>query len=68
MIDTTKDMLGQDLAEGDFVVSFNYIYQLTKVRQQYVTGRLYPPSKTTRNKSLYTKQIVKVPTELVMMK
>ena len=68
MIDTTKDMLGQDLAEGDFVVSFNYIYQLTKVRQQYVTGRLYLPSNDVRNKNLYTKQIVKVPTELVMMK
>jgi hypothetical protein len=68
MIEATKDMLGQDLAEGDFVVSFNYIYQLTKVTKNYVTGRLYPPSNSVRNKSLYTRQIVKVPTELVMKK
>lgn len=69
-----KDLLGRDLAVGDFVVYYSSIYQIqelehnrAKLPQGYAKIMIYPASKTSRPASKYTGDMVRIPPEDVTM-
>jgi hypothetical protein len=62
-----KDMLGRDLAVGDFVVFYANLYQVTDLGRStpsdhgYVKIKIYPASKTSRPVQKYSREMVQVP-------
>lgn len=58
---TPVDMLGNEIKEGDIVVSFNHLYVVKSIRNKnYIKVILRDPSPTTRAKDVYTKFTVVV--------
>ena len=68
-----KDMIGRDLAVGDFVAYYSNLYQVkdlgkpTSTGYGYVKIMIYPASKTSRAMSKYSKEMVRIPPEDVTM-
>jgi hypothetical protein len=68
-----KDMLGRDLAVGDFVVFYTNLYQVTALGRSspsepgYVKIMIYPPSKTSKPVRKYSREMVQVPAADVTM-
>lgn len=61
---THKDMLDRSISVGDYVVSYNNIYQITDLlNNSYVRIMLINPSKTTRPKKEYCKYMCLINTE-----
>jgi hypothetical protein len=69
-----KDMLGRELAVGDFVAYYSNLYEvkaLGKPNQNtgcgYAKIMIYPASKTSKPVEKYSRDMVLVPREDVMM-
>jgi hypothetical protein len=68
-----KDMLGRELAVGDFVVFYANLYQVTALGRPtpsdhgYVKIKIYPASKTSRPVQKYSREMVQVPAADVTM-
>jgi hypothetical protein len=62
-----KDMLGRNLAVGDFVVFYANLYQVTALGRPshlghgYAKIMIHPPSKTSRPVQKYSREMVQVP-------
>jgi hypothetical protein len=62
-----KDMLGRDLAVGDFVVFYANLYQVTDLGRSTPLGHgyakimIHPPSKTSKPVRKYSREMVQVP-------
>jgi translation elongation factor P/translation initiation factor 5A len=65
-----KDMLGRDLAVGDFVVFYANLYQVVSVDAKVISGRgghgyakimIHPASKTSKPVQKYSREMVQVP-------
>jgi hypothetical protein len=70
-----KDMIGRDIAVGDFVAYYSNLYEvkaLGKVRSEgtdhgYAKILIYPASKTSKPVHKYSKEMVRIPAEDVTM-
>ena len=68
-----KDMIGRDIAVGDFVAYYSNLYEvkaLGKVRSEgtgYVKILIYPASKTSKPVQKFSKEMVRIPPEDVTM-
>ena len=68
-----KDMLGRDLAVGDFVVFYTNLYQVTALGSPSPSGHgytkimIHPPSKTSKPVRKYSREMVQVPAADVTM-
>jgi hypothetical protein len=69
-----KDMIGRDIAVGDFVAYYSNLYEVKalvgKVGREgtgYVKILIYPASKTSKSVSKYSKEMVRIPAEDVTM-
>jgi hypothetical protein len=68
-----KDMIGRDIAVGDFVAYYSNLYEvkaLGKARSEgtgYVKILIYPASKTSKPVQKYSKEMVRIPPEDVTM-
>ena len=64
-----KDMLGRDLAVGDFVVFYSNLYQVVSFGAKaisisghgYAKIMIHPPSKTSNPVQKYSREMVQVP-------
>jgi len=62
-----KDMLGRDLAPGDFVVFYANLYQVVSFDAKAISGHgyakimIYPSSKTSKPVQKYSREMVQVP-------
>jgi hypothetical protein len=62
-----KDMLGRELAVGDFVVFYANLYQVVDLGAKAISGhgyakiKIYPASKTSRPVQKYSREMVQVP-------
>jgi translation elongation factor P/translation initiation factor 5A len=65
-----KDMLGRDLAVGDFVVFYANLYQVVSIGVNAIAGRgghgyvkikIYPSSKTSKPVQKHSREMVQVP-------
>ena len=61
------DIIGRELKVDDFVVYYNNIYKVTKVHDDYASIILAKPSKNTRNKVQYCKDLTLLPTNDVLI-
>jgi len=68
-----KDMIGREIAVGDFVAYYSNLYEvkaLSKGRSEgtgYVKILIYPASKTSKPVQKYSKEMVRIPPEDVTM-
>ena len=63
-----KDMLGRDLAVGDFVVFYTNLYQVVSFSGHgYAKIMIHPPSKTSKPVQKYSREMVQVPAADVTM-
>jgi hypothetical protein len=70
-----KDMLGRELAVGDFVAYYSNLYEVKAIGTNrarvsdhgYVKIMIYPASKTSKPVEKYSRDMVRVPREDVMM-
>jgi hypothetical protein len=69
-----KDMIGRDIAVGDFVAYYSNLYEVkaigtnsTSAGHGYVKILIYPASKTSKPVSKYSKEMVRIPPEDVTM-
>ena len=68
-----KDILGRDLAVGDFVVFYCNLYQVVDLGAHAISGHgyakimIHPPSKTSRPVQKYSREMVQVPAADVTM-
>jgi hypothetical protein len=68
-----KDMIGREIAVGDFVAYYSNLYQVTALGRKSIEGAgyakilIYPASKTSRPVQKYTKEMVRIPPEDVTM-
>ena len=66
-------MLGRDLVVGDFVVYYSNLYEVKAICKLDFTGHgyvkimIYPPSKTSKPVTKYSREMVQVPAEDVTM-
>jgi hypothetical protein len=62
-----KDMLGRELAVGDFVVFYANLYQVTALGAHAISGHgyakimIHPASKTSKPVRKYSREMVQVP-------
>lgn len=62
-----KDMLGRELAVGDFVVFYSNLYQVTALGRAQASGHgsakimIYPASPTSKPVQKYSHEMVQVP-------
>jgi hypothetical protein len=62
-----KDMLGRELAVGDFVVFYTNLYQVVSFGAKAISGHgyakimIHPPSKTSKPVRKYSREMVQVP-------
>jgi hypothetical protein len=68
-----KDMLGRDLAVGDFVVFYCNLYQVVDLGAKAISGHgyakimIHPVSKTSKPVRKYSREMVQVPAADVTM-
>lgn len=70
-----KDMIGRELAVGDFVAYYSNLYEVKAVGTNragvsdhgYVKIMIYPASKTSKPVSKYSREMVRIPAEDVTM-
>jgi hypothetical protein len=68
-----KDMIGRDIAVGDFVAYYSNLYEVKALGKVglldtgYVKILIYPASKTSRPVNKYSKEMVRIPPEDVTM-
>ena len=65
-----KDMLGRDLAVGNFVVFYTNLYQVVSLDAKVISGRgghgyakimIHPPSPSSKPVRKYSREMVQVP-------
>ena len=61
------DFMDQEIAEDDFVISFNSIYQVISVGKRGITAKLINPSATTKNKRMSGKDCLKLDRDAVLI-
>ena len=68
-----KDMIGRELAVGDFVAYYSNLYEVKDLGKPNSTGygyvkiMIYPASKTSKPVSKYSREMVRVPKEDVVV-
>lgn len=68
-----KDMIGRELAVGDFVAYYSKLYEVKAICKLDFTGHgyvkimIYPASKTSKPVSKYSQEMVRIPAEDVTM-
>jgi hypothetical protein len=68
-----KDMIGRELAVGDFVGFYGNLYEVTALGKSSISGHgyakimIHPASKTSRPVSKYSREMVRIPAEDVTM-
>jgi hypothetical protein len=70
-----KDMIGRELAVGDFVAYYSNLYEVKAIGTNragvsdhgYVKIMIYPASKTSKPVSKYSREMVRIPAEDVTM-
>lgn len=69
-----KDMIGRDIAVGDFVAYYSNLYEVKAIVPHrgfadhgYVKIMIYPASKTSKPVSKYSREMVRIPAEDVTM-
>jgi hypothetical protein len=68
-----KDMIGRELAVGDFVAYYSNLYEVKALGRPIVNGcgyakiMIYPASKTSKPVQKYSKEMVRIPPEDVTM-
>jgi hypothetical protein len=69
-----KDMIGRDIAVGDFVAYYSNLYEVKALGDLdglldtgYVKILIYPASKTSKPVQKYSKEMVRIPPEDVTM-
>jgi hypothetical protein len=70
-----KDMIGRDIAVGDFVAYYSNLYEVKALGKNragvadhgYVKILIYPASKTSKPVNKYSKEMVRIPPEDVTM-
>lgn len=69
-----KDMIGREIAVGDFVAYYSNLYEVKGLEKSrsagghgYVKIMIYPASKTSKPVSKYSREMVRIPPEDVTM-
>lgn len=68
-----KDMIGRDLTVGDFVAYYSNLYEVKSVAKPGPTGHgyvkimIYPSSSTSKPVNKYSREMVRIPREDVML-
>jgi hypothetical protein len=68
-----QDMLSREIAVGDFVVYYSNLYEVKAICKLDFTGHgyvkimIYPPSKTSKPVTKYSREMVRVPAEDVTL-
>jgi hypothetical protein len=70
-----KDMIGRNIAVGDFVAYYSNLYEVTALGTSVITKEgggyvkilIYPASKTSKPVQKYSKEMVRIPPEDVTM-
>lgn len=68
-----KDIIGREIAVGDFVGFYGNLYEVTslgrvtKLGYGYAKIMIYPASKTSRPVSKYSQEMVRIPAEDVTL-
>jgi len=70
-----KDMIGRDIAVGDFVAYYSNLYEVKAIGKHnlyppdygYVKIMIYPASKTSKPVNKYSREMVRIPAEDVTM-
>ena len=68
-----KDMIGREIAVGDFVAYYSNLYEVKALGTPtgsgigYVKILIYPASKTSKPVKKYSKEMVRIPPEDVTM-
>jgi hypothetical protein len=69
-----KDMIGRDIAVGDFVAYYSNLYEVKALASQtsqtghgYAKILIYPAAKTSKPVKKYTREMVRIPPEDVTL-
>ena len=63
----TGDVIGREISVGDFVFHYNFIYKVLAVGNFAVTMMIHPPSKTSKKKTIMSRECCLLPPEEVTM-